>query len=60
MIALIYANIYGLFVFIASVTRIYAGCAIPPDSDGHVTIPRNWSSIDGEAFNIVFPNLPVR
>ena len=44
MIALIYANIYGLFVFIASVTRIYAGCLTS------VTIPDSVTSIGSSAF----------
>ena len=30
--------------------RVYAGCAIVPDSNGHVDIPSTWTSIGYKAF----------
>ena len=32
------------------ISRIDAGCAITPDEAGHVDIPSDWTSIDGNAF----------
>ena len=41
------------FVFVVLSTQlamIYGGCSIPPDSNGHVNIPSDWTSIPFEAF----------
>ena len=39
-----------LVALFALLPVIFAGCAIEPDSDGHVNIPGNWTKVDKEAF----------
>ena len=37
-------------VLLYSCVVVYAGCAITPDSNGHVYIPSSWATIENRAF----------
>ena len=45
--------------FFASITKIYAECDILPDINGHVTIPKNWTSIGEIIVRSYFRDYPV-